>query len=322
MRIVFRMDPLAEVVVGENSTYELMLAARRHGHEIFHMAGGAALIDSGTIRLHLTPVDLEPGATSPWRLGAPRWIEGENIDLVLIRTDPPFDDRYLRDTWLLEHLPPSTAVVNTPAGLRTVAEKLWCLRFADLMPPTLVAREFRDFKAWFVDQGTRDIILKPVDGHAGRGVFRVNAQDRNAYVAWTQLTDNGHHEAIAQHALAGDRGGEKRVLTLGDRVLGVVPRIARGCDHRNHWPDDNPDRAMLSANEQAVVERILPALQAAGIFCAGLDLIDGYLTEINVTSPGMLQDLAQISGRPIADEVLTACLEQVATSRLQLTDTD
>lgn len=313
MRIVFRMDPLSGVVVGENSSYELMLAARRQGHEVFHMAAGAALIDNGQVRLHLTPVDIDPAATPPWRCEPPRWIEGETIDLVLIRTDPPFDDRYLRDTWLLEHLPVSTVVVNNPAGLRTVSEKLWCLRFADLMPPTLVAREFRDFKAWFTAQGERDIILKPVDGHAGRGVFRVNAQDRNAYVAWTQLTDNGQREAIAQHALVGDHGGEKRVLTLGDRVLGVVPRAPRGIDHRNHWPDNDPDRAVLNATEQAVIDRVLPALQAEGIFLAGLDLIDGRLTEVNVTSPGMLQDLARLSGRPIADEVLTACLELVAT---------
>ncbi len=308
MRIVFRMDPLSEVVVGENSTYELMLAARRQGHDVFHMAGGAALIDQGQVRLELTPVDLAPDAADPWRLGPARWINGDDLDLVLIRTDPPFDDRYLRDTWLLEHLPTSTAVINAPAGLRTVSEKLWCLRFSDLMPATLVAREFRDFQTWFHAQGERDIILKPVDGHAGRGVFRTNTHDRNAYVAWTQLTDNGRREAIAQYALDGDQGGEKRVLTLGDRVLGVVPRISRGIDHRNHWPDDNPERAVLSPREQAIIDRVLPALQAEGIFFAGLDLIDGFLTEINVTSPGMIQDLARLSGRPIADEIIAGCL--------------
>jgi glutathione synthase len=302
MHVVVLMDPLSVVHPDEDTTFQLMLALLRRDHHVYHLAPGDLSWRDGRIMAEVTPIlAMRRVLGDAFTVGQRLRLDQAAIDMVLVRTDPPFSERYLRDTWLLDLLPPRVVVVNRPVGLRTVSEKLWCLRFADLMPPTLVTRQLADFEAFLAEQGR--VVLKPVDGYGGDSVFICHHGDGNARVAFQTLGQRGKREVLVQRYLIAAEGIERRLLLLDGELLGIVARIRTPGDHR-HLDVDETVLPQPDAADLAIMARLGPELRSLGLLFVGLDVIGGCLIEVNVTSPTCLQELVRASGIAYDDRIV------------------
>ncbi len=315
MRIVFLMDPLAGINPAKDTSFQFMCCARARGHELFHLAPGAITLADGALRLRVSPITAVDRDESPCCRTAPmRVLTQDEFDLVVIRTDPPFDDRYLHDTWLLDLLPPQVTVVNTPAGIRSVNEKIWACRFPDLLPPTLVTTDREAYLAFLAQMG--EVVVKPTDGFGGQGVFRVAAGDPNARVAFETTSGAARRDVIVQRYLSAATTGDKRILLLEGEVLGAVLRVHGDEDHRNNFFAGGSAAATdIDADDQRIVDTLRPHLRALGLSFVGIDVIGGHLVEVNVTSPTCLQEAMRFSGEPLDERVIDCWEDKVRTAR-------
>jgi glutathione synthase len=227
----------------------------------------------------------------------------ERFDLVLMRKDPPFDLPYYFATLMLERLRGRVRVVNDPRGLRDANEKLYALNFPQLIPPTLVARGQAALLDFMHRQGG-EMIVKPLDGCGGAGVFHVSASDRNTHSILEASTDFGKKAVMAQRYLPEARQGDKRILLLDGEVLGAVLRVPREDETRgNLHVGGTPQKSELQPREREIVEAVAPRLRADGLWFVGLDVIGGFLTEVNVTSPTGVQEIDRLEGRSGSDRL-------------------
>lgn len=304
MKFVFLMDPLDTVDVHKDTSFVFMLGAARRGHEVYHVANGAISLDGPRVVFNatrVTPVLREDAL--PFDVGEIVRLAGDEIDAVFVRNDPPFDQRYLMNTWLLDRLPAHVAVVNSPRGLRTVNEKLWATRFTDLIPPTLVTAE-RDLIAAFLDDYER-IVLKPTDGHGGAGVFIVNRGDTNAGVIVETLTQNGTTEIIAQPFVPEADAGDKRIILIDGNPVGAVLRVHSGSDHRNNFfAGGKPQPAELTQRDREICDTLAPHLRELGLHFVGVDVIGDYLIEVNVTSPTGVQEINRLNNTHLENQLI------------------
>lgn len=299
LRVGFVMDPFERVAVDADTSFALMLAAAQRGHSVFHIdpvsvgyAGGDCVVD-------VRPCAPTRGDGAPGELGAVRAgvCVAEELDVVWLRTDPPFDADYLHATQLLALAEDAGClVINSTSGLRAANEHLWTLRFPELSPASLVTASAPRLLEFLSDQGGR-IVIKPVDGHGGEGVLVVASDDRNKHALIELLTHGGRLPLLAQEYLPEVRQGDKRVLLLDGQVLGAVNRIPREDDHRgNLHVGGTAAAATLTAAEQAACELVAPALREAGLWFVGVDFIGERLTEVNVTSPTGIQEMSRFDG--------------------------
>jgi glutathione synthase len=286
MNLLFIADPLESFKIKKDSTLAMMRVAQEAGHHLWFCQSRNILWKDDLVIADCQPLLIKPSASSWFELGA---IESKALNAfsaVQMRTDPPFDIEYLNTTWLLSAATRQGAkVFNDPAAVRDHSEKLSITEFPDLIPPTLVTRELSAVEQFH--QVHQDIVIKPLDGMGGMGVFRVGSDGLNLASIVETLGENGARTLMIQRFLPEIMDGDKRVLLIGGEVVPfALARIPQGKEIRGNLAAGGKGVAMpLSANEKRIAEKLAPILNQRGLFLVGLDLIGGYLTEINVTSP-------------------------------------
>ncbi len=286
MDLLFIADPLESFKVKKDSTLAMMRVAQEAGHCLWFCESCNVLWRDQLVVADCQPLSIKPHSTSWFELGARQSRALNTFSAVQMRTDPPFDIEYLNTTWLLSAAKRQGArVFNDPSAVRDHSEKLSITEFPDLIPPTLVTRELAAVEQFH--QEYKDIVIKPLDGMGGMGVFRVGADGLNLASIVETLGENGARTLMIQRFLPEIVQGDKRVLLIGGEVVPfALARIPQGQEIRGNLAAGGKGVAMpLSADEKRIAEKLAPILNQRGLFLVGLDLIGGYLTEINVTSP-------------------------------------
>ncbi len=295
MNIAFVMDALEGVKAYKDTTYYLMLAARQREHSVFYLDQHDLYLRHAAVYARVIEVDVHADVDRPFTQLHDESLCLESMDVVCIRTDPPFDRTYMYATLLLDLLPAKTWVVNRPSSLRNWNEKLAALEFPELSPPTLVSNHPDDIKEFAA--GYERIVLKPLDGHGGQGIHFLerDANDTDAVIA--TATHDGAHWVEVQAYLPAANDGDKRILLLDGDPLGGILRVhADGVELNNLDAGGTAQPCELTEQDREICARLKPALQREGVVFCGIDVIGGRLIEINVTSPTGLQELCHFSG--------------------------
>jgi len=311
MDILFIADPLESFKIKKDSTLAIMRAAQEAGHRLWFCQSRNILWRDELVVADCQALAVKPSASSWFELGSLESRSLKSFAAVLMRTDPPFDIEYLNTTWLLSAAVRQGAkVFNDPAAVRDHSEKLSITEFPELIPPTLVTRELSAVEAFH--QTHHDIVIKPLDGMGGMGVFRVGADGLNLASIVETLGENGARTLMIQRFLPEIAQGDKRVLLIGGEVVPLaLARIPQGTEIRGNLAAGGKGVAMpLSDAERAIAERLAPILNQRGLFLVGLDLIGGYLTEINVTSPTCFVEITDQSDFNVA-QFFISTLEKV-----------
>jgi glutathione synthase len=307
MDFLFIADPLESFKFKKDSTLAMMRAAQELGHRLWFCQSRNILWRDDLVVADCQTLAIKPSSTSWFELGAMESRSLKSFSAVLMRTDPPFDIEYLNTTWLLSAAVRQGAkVFNNPAAVRDHSEKLSITEFPELIPPTLVTRELSAVEAFH--QTHRDIVIKPLDGMGGMGVFRVGSDGLNLASIVETLGENGARTLMAQRFLPEIAQGDKRVLLIGGEVVPFsLARIPQGSEIRGNLAAGGKGVAMpLTDAEKKIAERLAPILNQRGLFLVGLDLIGGYLTEINVTSPTCFVEITEQSGFDVPQFFLKA----------------
>ncbi len=311
MDIVVIMDGPETVNPASDTSFALMLAAQERGHAIWHCRAGDVELADGTAWARACPATADEHAAPPLRLGPVERLDLAHVDAVLIRTDPPFDSAYLHLTLLLDHVSNETMVVNSPRGLRDANEKLYACRFPEVTPPTIVTSDPDRLLEFAREHGAA--VLKPIAGHGGRGVMALRPDDDNAPSIIDTLTERGTVPVMAQRFLENVAAGDKRILLLDGEPLGAILRIPTRADFRaNICVGGTTVACEIDDADRRIIEAIAPSLRDDGLTFVGLDVVDGHLTEVNVTSPTGIRQLAQLAGTRPDVEVIQWLERRVA----------
>lgn len=304
LRLAFVMDPVEAVDVRADTTFALMLEAQRRGHHVLYVAPGDLGVEDGRATARVRPVELRPDPERPAEKGAPRHVVLDDaVDLVLQREDPPVDADYVTATQILA-LCRRAPVWNRPAGILAANEKLAALQFADLMTETLVTRRVPELVDFMAKMGG-EMVLKPLEGKGGEGIFHLRHDDRNLFSILEVATRLETHWVMAQRYLPAVRQGDKRILLLEGEPLGAVLRVpAEGETRANLHVGGRAEPAVLDDADRRIVQRLAPWLRREGLHFVGIDVIGGRLTEVNVTSPTGLQEMTRLDGVNYAARVL------------------
>ena len=297
--VAVQMDHVAGIAIAGDSTFAMSLEAQTRGYKLFHYTPDRLSMRDGKIYATVEPMELRDEKGNHFTLGAPERVDLSTMDVVLLRQDPPFDMAYITSTHLLERIHPKTLVVNDPAWVRNSPEKIFVTEFADLMPPTLITRDVSEIARFREEMG--DIILKPLYGNGGAGVFHSTRDDRN----FTSLIEMFHQmfrePFIAQAYLPAVRKGDKRIILVDGEAVGAINRVPAETDSRsNMHVGGRAEATELTAREEEICARIGPALKERGFLLVGIDVIGDYMTEINVTSPTGIREVKRFGGADIA----------------------
>ena len=304
--LVFVMDPLESIDIRVDTTFALMLEAQSRGHRVWFAPPDSLGVREGEPVARATPVRLRGEIGAHFEAGEPRTLSLETqAHAVLQRTDPPVDAAYVTATQILT-LCRRSLVVNRPEGILSFNEKLFALCFPELMAPTRVSASISELRDFLDEQGG-EMILKPLDGCGGAGIFHLHAEDPNLGAILEQSTREGSQRVMVQRYLPEVRQGDKRILLLEGRPIGAVLRVPRPGETRaNFHAGGVAQPAKLDSADRRIVERLAPRLREEGLFFVGIDVIGGYLTEINVTSPTGVLEIDALESRCLEAEILDA----------------
>lgn len=292
MDIVVIMDDPETVVPETDTSFGLILAAQGRDHSLWRCDAAAVELLDGRVWAQACAMTADESATPPLRLGPRVRLDLTQVDAVLIRTDPPFDSAYLHLTLILDHLVGETLVVNAPQGLRDANEKLYACRFPTVTPATIVTADMETLLDFSRTHGAA--VLKPLAGHGGRGVMVVRPNDDNAPSIIDTLTNRGETPVMAQRFLENVAAGDKRILLLDGEPLGAILRLPTQADFRaNICVGGETVAAEIDEADRRIIDAVAPTLRSDGLMFVGLDVVDGHLTEVNVTSPTGIRQLAK-----------------------------
>jgi glutathione synthase len=304
MRLLYIMDPVESMIPEQDTTFALIGAGQRRGHENFHAELSQIYVTRGEVRTRARRVRINTTAPFSALEDAPVEFALDEFDAVLIRKDPPFDAQYLYVTLMLEHARGKTLLINDPRGLRDANEKIYALQFPAFVPKTMVTANREQLLTFAADVGGKAVI-KPLDGAGGFGVLALSTADQNARAIVDILTHEGRRLAMIQEYLPAVRQGDKRILLLDGEPLGAILRVPRADDMRsNIHVGGSVEPTELTPNEQAMVQAMAPRLKADGLLFVGLDVIGERLTEVNVTSPTGIQQLGRFTKSHPEDKVI------------------
>lgn len=310
LKVAIQMDPIQSVDINGDSTFVLALEAQSRGHKLWHYPASALAFDRGRVLATAEPMEVRREKGNHFTLGEPETIDLADMDVVLMRQDPPFDMSYITATHILEHVHPKTLVVNDPAEVRNAPEKLFVTHFDGLMPPTLISSD-RARIAAFRDE-FKDIIVKPLYGNGGAGVFHIKPGDENLNSLLEVFTAMFREPVIVQKYLPEIRQGDKRIILVDGEAKGVINRVpAEGESRSNMHVGGTPLKSELSARDAEICERLGPELKKRGLIFVGIDVIGDWLTEINVTSPTGLQEIARFDGNHLEADIWDAIESKV-----------
>jgi len=300
LRVAVQMDPIESIEPKGDSTFAMMLEAQRRGHELFYYLPDSLAMGRAGVSADVAPVEVfDRPKGEHFRVGASAVVELSGFDVVLMRQDPPFDMHYITTTHILERIHPETLVVNAPGAVRNAPEKLLVTEFPDLMPPTLITRDRARINAFRAEH--ENIIVKPLYGNGGAGVFFLKEGDQNL-VSLIELFEQSFREPfIVQRYLPDVRQGDKRIILVDGRPVAALNRIPAETETRsNMHVGGRPELAELTDRDREICDIIAPALIERDFIFVGIDVIGGYLTEINVTSPTGIREIARFGGPDIA----------------------
>lgn len=307
MDLLFIADSLESFKISKDSTLAMMRVAQEAGHQLWFCESRNVLWRNNLVVADCQSLAIKPSSTSWFELGKTEGRALNDFSAVLMRTDPPFDIEYLNTTWLLSAAARQGAkVFNNPSAIRDHSEKLSITEFPELIPPTLVTRELAAIEAFH--QAHQDIVIKPLDGMGGMGIFRVGPDGLNLASIVETLGENGARTLMVQRFLPEIKQGDKRVLLIGGEVVPfALARIPQGSEIRGNLAAGGKGIAMpLTDAEKKVAEHLAPLLNERGLFLVGLDLIGAYVTEINVTSPTCFVEITEQTGFDVAQFWLKA----------------
>jgi len=312
MHFVVIMDPVSTVKADADTTFALMEEAARRGHRVDHCLNTDLYLDAGKLYARVARATMQRTAAVPIALGTPEDVSLHDVDAVLVRTDPPFDDNYLWCTLLLEHIKRDTLVLNDPHGLREANEKLYACLFPELMPETIVTSHKARIKA-FVDRVGGQAVIKPIGGRGGEGVMVLRHGDPNINAIIEATTFEGRRSAMVQVFLPEVKIGDKRILVLDGEPLGAILRVPSSDEVRSNLRvGGTAVKAELDEADLRIVKTLAPRLRADGLWFVGLDVIGGKLTEVNVTSPTGIQSMERLDQKPICATVIEWIEKRVA----------
>ncbi len=299
LKIACQMDPIDRIDISGDSTFALLLEAQARGHDIFYYTPDRLSLDGATLQATGASLQVRDAIGDHFALSNHRAVDLSTMDVVLLRQDPPFDMSYITTTHLLERIHPKTLVVNDPAHVRNAPEKIWVLDFRDLMPPTMVARNAEDIKA-FRDR-YKDVILKPLYGNGGAGVFRLQPGDTNLGALLEMFHATNREPVMVQQYRPEVRAGDKRIILVDGEVAGAINRVpSEGETRSNMHVGGKPAPTELTPRDLEICARLGPELKRRGLIFTGIDVIGPYLTEINVTSPTGIRQVKAFGGGDIA----------------------
>jgi glutathione synthase len=299
LTVAVQMDPIAGIRIAGDSTFALLLEAQARGHRLLHYTPDRLRLSGSRVEAMAEPVEVKDVEGDHSRLGEPLLVDLSTVDVVLLRQDPPFDLAYVTTTYLLERIHPRTLVVNDPRSVRDSPEKLFVMDFPELMPPTLIARDRDAIEAFRAEHG--EVVMKPLHGFGGAAVFKIGPKDPNFGSLFDLFTVTLREPWVIQKFLPAVSHGDKRIILVDGEAKGAVNRVPTGDDIRSNMVRGGaPMETELTPREQAVCERIGPELKQRGLLFVGIDVIDGYLTEINVTSPTGIRAIKRLGGPDLA----------------------
>jgi glutathione synthase len=314
LNVAFQMDPLETINIDTDSSFMMALEALRRGHTLYHYLPRQLVLEGNRLSATVRPFTVKRERGAHFTAGAPERIDLATLDLVMMRQDPPFDMAYITATHMLEHIQPGTLVLNDPASVRNAPEKLFVTHFPDLMPPTLITSDKEavlDFRARH-----RDIIVKPLFGNGGAGVFHIKPDDENLGALLETFTLLYREPVIVQRYLPEIRQGDKRIILIEGEAVGAVSRVPPEGEARANFHAGGSARATtLTPREQDICAAIGPTLREQGLVFVGIDVIGDYMTEINVTSPTGIQEINRLDGVQLERTLWDAIEERVGQGR-------
>jgi len=299
LTVAIQMDPIEKIDIAGDSTFAMALEAQNRGHSLIYYGPRDLTFRDGKVTARTRPLSVRAVKGDHFTLGEARVFDLSAADVVLMRQDPPFDMAYITATHVLEHIHPKTLVVNDPGHVRNAPEKIFVTQFRDLMPPTLITSDRREIDSFRAEH--KDIILKPLYGNGGAGVFRVKPDDENLGALLEMFTQFYREPVIVQRYLPEVRKGDKRIILVDGEFAGAINRVpAAGEARSNMHVGGRPEATTLSKRERDICTALGPELKKRGLIFTGIDVIGDYLTEINVTSPTGIQEVRRFGGPDIA----------------------
>jgi glutathione synthase len=293
------MDHINSIRIAGDTSFALCLAAHDRGHELYHYTPDRLSMRDGVVSAALEPLQVRDIEGDHFTLGEAVHTDLSEMDVILLRQDPPFDMNYITTTHLLERIHPKTLVVNDPAWVRNSPEKIFVTEFPDLMPETLITKDLQEVLKFRREFG--DIIIKPLYGNGGAGVFHLTSDDRNLTSLLEMFEQMYREPFIAQRYLKDVRSGDKRIILIDGEPVGAINRVPAESDARsNMHVGGRAEATELTAREKEICARIGPSLKERGFILVGIDVIGDYMTEINVTSPTGIREIKRFGGADIA----------------------
>src|SRR5438105_4108714 len=302
LNVAVQMDPIARININGDSTFALLWEAQKRGQGLSYYRPDKLSLRGEELAAPIQTLTVRDEPGDHFTLGEPRREPLAAFDVILLRQDPPFDLAYITSTHFLERLHPKTLVVNDPVGVRNAPEKLFVMNFAKLMPPTLISRDFDEINAFRDTHGA--VVMKPLHGHGGAAVFRILPQDMNFGSLYDMFSVTFREPWVIQRFLPEVKHGDKRIILVDGEFAGAVNRIPAADDLRSNMVRGGAAHATdLSPREREICARLGPALRERGLSFVGIDVIDGNLTEINVTSPTGIRAIARLGGPDVAAKI-------------------
>ena len=305
LAVAIQMDPISGINIDTDSTFMLALEGQKRGHGLYHYVPQDLSFRHGRLIARMQELQVRRKRGDHYTLGPAATVDLATMDVVLMRQDPPFDMAYITATHLLEHVHPKTLVVNDPVSVRNAPEKLFVTHFSELMPETLITSNRDEVLAFRKEY--KDIILKPLFGNGGAGVFHLAPEDENLNALLEMFTLMYREPIIVQRYLPEVRQGDKRIILVDGKPAGGVARVPQAGEARaNFHAGGRGEKAPLTKRELQICEAIGPILQDRGLIFVGIDVIGGYVTEINVTSPTGIQEINRLDGISIESDIWDA----------------
>lgn len=305
LSVAVQMDHIASIRLAGDSTFALMLEAQKRGHSLFHYTPDKLTLRAGRVTAAIEPVAVRDEPGNHFTLGTSEKTDLSTLDVVLLRQDPPFDMAYLSTTYLLERIHPATLVVNDPAEVRDAPEKLLVMDYPELMPETIITRDPDEIRAFRAEFG--DIVLKPLYGAGGQGVYHVKPDDDNFSAFLELFLTQSRDPFIAQRYLPAVRAGDKRIILVDGKFAGLVNRVPAEGDLRSNMVRGGAAATTeVSKRDLEICEAIGPELRDRGLIFVGIDVIGDKLTEINVTSPTGIRAIKRLGGPDVASLIWDA----------------
>jgi glutathione synthase len=302
LNVAVQMDPIARINIRGDSTFALLLEAQKRGHALSYYTPDTLSLNGEELVAPVQRLTVRDELSDHFTLGEPRREPLARFDVILLRQDPPFDLAYITSTHFLERLHPKTLVVNNPASVRNAPEKIFVMDFPQLMPPTLISRDLDEINAFRDRHGA--VVMKPLHGHGGAAVFRVMPQDMNFGSLFDMFTVTFKEPWVIQRFLPEVKHGDKRIILVDGEFAGAVNRVPAADDLRSNMVRGGAAQATdLSDREREICATLAPHLRERGLLFVGIDVIDGNLTEINVTSPTGIRAIARLGGPDVAARI-------------------